>query len=393
MSFEYRNGVTYTSITDFLENATNGLYKVLADMGWTLHNEVVATSGITDKIYKSTGESGNELIYIRITQVAQTAPKQQVYFRTATYYKSSGTPGANDGNEIGWSSGVPTLFEHDATGTFIGWIYGDKNGVVICTKQDGYYSTVAFGTITRLGYLGHITGLTVTAGSETIPASSTKQITVVSTSGFDAGQKVFIIDRDSGLLLRCTVQSVDDGSAMTVLNDTSTSTTFAANARVGRDPMPTFLWAWSNVYGGYARGCPRYGAVFLYNPATTRFTGTAQAYSSASFYGILMPLQAYACIYTGGQIARDVVDPTSYDEFIVTPAVFFGAYSMYGSPISGGNQLRGYFERLCNMTYGTVISPEDTLVGAGPDSLAWLATRDQSESGSDVKLWAIRTVE
>jgi hypothetical protein len=66
---------------------------------------------------------------------------------------------------------------------------------------------------------------------------------------------------------------------------------------------------------------------------------------------------------------------------------------MYGTPISGGNQLRGYFERLCNMTYGTVISPEDTLSGAGLDSLAWLATRDQSESGNDVKLWAIRTVE
>lgn len=392
MSFEYKNGVTYASITDFLEDVTDGLYATLLAAGWTLHNEIVATSGITDKVFKSTGEAGDEIIFIRITQTAAT----KMLLRTASYYVAAGVPGANDGNELGADASTS---QYAAVAAFVGWIACDKDFCVFSQKQDSYYGTFGFGTLKRHAPT-QWSARTSLDGDQNILAHGTN--TQIAVNAFDVtkltvGQKLFIVnfgDTHKGTITRCTLVSIDSAILITVEGDDANQTDFDSNALVALDPMPTCILGMNTTWGGGSRGSTQWGGLFIYQPATTRMTGNAQAVpvnrtmlkaDGICCAGVANLPQKTTTYVTLGGAARG--------EFAIWPFIIIGGVDNNWTLQPGQYQLRGYIERVCMVTYGVAVSPEDTM---SDGDLEWLIIRD--EDGAQlpalygVKFIAIRTV-
>lgn len=359
-------GATFTDIADFLTNDTNGLYKTLTtDMGWTLHNKI----DTYDQIFKSTGEDGTEVIFVRIT--GSGSPPTEVIIRIATWYPSSGTP-ANDSNEVGTSGA--TSFQLNNSASHIGWIYGDKDYVVITNKQDGYYSTFGFGVIKRLSPT-HWSGRTTATNAETMGAGDTV-VEVGSTTNFTAGQKVWMInvgDNNKGKGLRCTVKSIDDNNkTLTLTNDYGSSMSFDAGALIALDPMPVCIHGFSYTYGGYYRGCPSHALSFLYDPAETNFQGAAQT-TPTHRAGSSAIGQRYNLRYTSQDMYYNTIGPAARGEFVVEPTFIVGHLGSSWLKTTGAEQLRGYNDRICSITYGGTISPEDTLKDG---STSWIVFAD-----------------
>lgn len=392
MSFRYVNGVTFANMTDFLENASDGVHKALTDMGWTLHYTISATSGSTDKVFKSTGEDGTEVIWIRITQVGNL-----VILRIGTYYPTSGMTynvASTVSNEVGTSTSGWSCFEAAAT-PFIGWISGNKDHVAICFKQDGYYSVYGMGTIKRISP-EHWSGRCTLNGAHTVNSGAGQVLNVNETpNNITAGQKLFIVnvgDTNKGTLLQVTVTAVDTGlKTITVTNSTS-ATSFDTGALVAFDPMPTCIIGNGLSMGGYYRGAPMRGSMFLYSQANTRFTGAAQS-TPVINAGTLFLGNPYVYYSSGSATAqKDYLSPSASGAYGVQPWLLHGHHNSSWTLIGGSQQLRGYLERICSLTYGTAISPEDTLKDG---SKFWIALRDEAGNqylSTWAKLVAIRTV-
>ena len=393
MSFVYKNGVTYSNIADYLEDGTDGLYAALAAMGWTLWSTISATSGATDKVFKSTGEDGSEVIYVRITQTNSTTCLLRIY----SYFVQNG--GTSDGyNEVGTSTSGWTSFTC-ADAAFIGWIAGDKDHVAVSRKQDTYYSTFGFGVVKRLSPM-QWSGRTSTLNDESIAAAGNTVLEVGSVANFTVGQKVFVVNTGStaarrGNILRCTVQSIDlINTTLTVSNDAATLTDFDSGALVALDPMPTCIVGSGYSYGGYYHGSPSRGAAFLYNPATTRLTGAAQATPAhnCKSASVMTARQIFAAGYDN---LFEWGDPeSSGGEWLLNPILFQGHVNSGGSEIAGGGKLRGYIERICFIPPTTTISPEDTLKDG---SLEWIMFTDENAKMVELrsigfKQLAVRTV-
>lgn len=402
MSWQTALAQTYSDTADFLEDATNGLYKKMTDAGWTLHDDLIATSGQTDKVFKSVGEDGTEVIYIRITQIVST---QRIRFGAYTFWDASGHAGHNEVRG-GISYDSHTDWPHCCAGSassFIGWIVANKDGVTFAHKLSTYYSMAHFGRVTTRLIPANQAGRTTLTSGVTIAASGTTNLAVASESNILAGQKVWIINQATtagGTMLRCTVTATASGQ-ITVSNDIGTATTFDAGALVGFDPQPIMLPIGYHD-GTRTRSCPQKGHTTLYRMFDKRKTGSAQAYADHARFGLFYPYTHNMLGDTapngtlffdptiGGMRPRN--DPDLLSRFVLFPYTFLDGWTDSPSAPEEGIY-RGYTDRLCHVPKGSTLANEDTVtVGA---TTQWLILDTASPIGDsyDYLMTAMKIAE
>ncbi len=110
---------TANNTDDFL----NKIYAFLQDIGWTLFDSLSAT----DKVFRSIGVLGNRTIFIRIRKPSPPANKIELLA-----YSGWDTGSHSGTNEV-FHSGYSYITTNDA-GSFIYWLYGDKDHLKMVSK-------------------------------------------------------------------------------------------------------------------------------------------------------------------------------------------------------------------------------------------------------------------
>jgi len=372
-----------SSPQDALEHATNGLFQRLQDAGWTIHNTVVSTPGAKDIIFKSTGEAGTESFFVRITQTSSTT----ILFRIASYYAASGTPGANDGNEVGVANYTHTQFA--SAGAANVWIYGDKDCIAVTFEQGAVYSTFLFGTPQRIEQTANSGRTTLTAGV-TINGAGNTALAVASSANMTAAQKLFVVNQhvtSKGTIVRCTLVSVDNPTQVTVSNDSGTNTVFEAGALVGMDPLPAFVGICS-YSGGTYQGFPSWGFAHLYHPATTRMTGTAQT-TPAIRTALSAPASLDFYVNAVAKECATLLDPDANLNRPIMSCLLLGHFNATTSQIAGADQLRGRVRRIGRFPFvAGAVAAEDTFTEG---AVTWRIFPDVSPTNIYYGMFAIRT--
>jgi hypothetical protein len=347
--FNFSGRLEFNNLTDLLENTTNGLYYWLETVvGWTLHNAVSSVSGATDKIFKSTGEDGTEVIYIRLTQTG-TEP---LYFRTATFYAAA-PAAATAQNETGVNSSNWNRSCWNAA-PLTAWFSGDRDSFAIATLQSPAYANggnmacTVFGRSERMipgQYSGRTTltadTLITTAGTTTLPVGDSSNITI--------GQKLFVINTadtgNRGNLLRCTVTGIPDPTNIDVTSDYVTADVdFDAGALVGLEPMPTFIPRMDNSSANSYGFALWRGFCYLYNPTTIQMSGAAQSNPPHNVYwGPFFDTE----IQPVNTDYHDYANPDANWAWPVSPLLLIGTWDYAGAVIAGGKQMRGKISRVC----------------------------------------------
>jgi hypothetical protein len=349
MTFNYSGRLEFNNLADLLENPYKGLYYWLeTTIGWTLHNTVVSGTGATDKIFKSTGEDGTEVIYIRLTQ----SGTQTLLFRTATFYHTDpasvlaqNETGKNSDN---WNKSVWN------NAPLIAYFSGNRDCFAIATYQNPYFGVGIFGIPKRTIPARYSGRTTLTTGDTVDAAGTPTTLEVGSTANMTVGQKLFVINTantaNRGNLLRCTLTGIPDPTHITVTNDYGTATAFDAGALIGLDPMPTFIPRMDNSSASSYGFAPNRGFCFLYNAATLQMTGAAQTdpqhnvaqgafYNtevyefSVDYYTYANPSSQAGAIYEASPI------------WPVAPILLVGTRNYAGNFV--GKQMRGRIDRVC----------------------------------------------
>ena len=401
MSWQTALAQTYDNCADFLEDATNGLYKKMVDAGWTLHDDLVATSGQTDKVYKSVGEDGTEAIYIRITQTSGT---QRIRFGCYSYWDASGHAGYNEvrgGLSYNSHSDYPHCCGTLAT-SFIGWIVASKDGVTFCHKLSTRYSMGYFGVIKNRSIHTAHSGRTTLSSGVTIAASGTTNLSVVSETNIEVGRKIWVINQATtagGTMLRCTVTATASGQ-VTVTNDAGVATAFDTGALVGYDPQPVAIPIGYYSDSAYDRSCPQKGYSTLYKMSDTRKTGSAQSYTNAPRFANHYPFYDYHIGQTWPNNGIDTnmsgnmrsrFDPDIHGRFVLYPYSFLDGWTDSTTPVTEG-AFRGYVDRICWVPKGTTIANEDT-VSVGSAQWVVMDTASPIGDSNDYLMAAMKIAE
>ena len=110
--------------------AGDGLNNLLQSAGWELIEEIDGAAGQQDRVYKSDGVDGNQILYLRLTHEVAT---RRIHVRTYSYW-AVGTPGTGY-NEIGDVAGS-TCVQYPAGG-FDAWAVVNKDALAVVVDYDG----------------------------------------------------------------------------------------------------------------------------------------------------------------------------------------------------------------------------------------------------------------
>lgn len=302
MAWSYTSG-TATSRADFLSKLNTFLVSTL---GWTLHDDLTGSSPVC-YVWKSTGEDGTQVIFIRMW-ISTTADRLgMIAYRfwdeaAHTGYTPTLTYAAGGAHCVAAEAG------------FVYFLYGDKNTVYAVTKKASDYYCISFGQVTP----AWSSSLATTANAES--AGSNVEIEVDTVVPFEAGKKYQIMNFNSatGNPELVTVSSVGASSIVvaTLAND------HPAGAVIGELPG-------RNYAGGHT------GSVWLASCQFWKGDGSPAA-------GLLDAMTALA----------GYADPDAQQGYYWCVPVFLGADAfMYGS-------LRNAYR----VSPGSVIASEDTIV-------------------------------
>jgi hypothetical protein len=401
MSWQAKLGITFTNAADLIENGTNGIHRVLTDAGWTLLDNLISTSGQTDRVYSSPGESGNEAIYIRISQ---TAASQKIRFGLYTFWDAVGHAGYN-AVRGGYTSPTeaPQYFATKAT-QFVGWVVANKNGLTLVMRYDSptEYGTVYVGLLETRYVPTDRSGRTALTAGVTIAAAGTTVLAVGSSANIKAGQKLFVINQLAGAnvgnLVRCTVTTTGAGT-ITVTNDSATATAFDAGALVGYDPQPVCVMGLGRDRTGWTAPYISKGATFLYGISTLMMTGTTQTYDTQYWYGAswttrytwcggIAPASAPVDLSAlfGASSIYERMGPDIDSKWAVDPMMLVGG--MTNDALNSDVNIRGSTERVAAVHQSVTLAAEDVLsVG----SAQWLVVKWGASNYYDA--WAVKIAE
>jgi hypothetical protein len=374
MSWQTRLAQSYSNMADWIENASIGINDALVDAGWTLLDELNATSGQTDRVYKSTGEDGTEAIYIRLKQVSGG---QLLRFRLYTLWDATGHAGYNEvKNDDNWPMTISTL-----NSSFTGWIIANKNGLTLAWKIGSEYNVCYVGISDKRLVHAECAGRTTLTSGVTVTGAGSTNLAVADESNIQVGQKVRIIDQtvgaNGGNFLRCTVTATA-ANQITVTNDAATDTDFDSGALVGYDPQPVFFLGITVTRTSYYGAKPAKGAMTIYGMDTLRMTGSAIAWGSLKQYASWCMLSTttvgdpgngndYSSVWSGNAWTRD--DPGVEGLFGVVPIVMVGGRSANAD--NSDECIRASFTRVAYVTRGPTNPVQEDVIQAGATA-QWL---------------------
>jgi hypothetical protein len=350
MAFVLRDGIAYLSTNDFLGQAVNGLDATLLAVGWersTRGQQVSGTLGATDRVYWSSGESGKESIYIRVTQTTANDLDLRAY--------SFWDPGTTAGfRGVGNVTGDTRLTGVGAA--LVGWISADKNGVgIVIRTAVGVYRKAYFGILSRQ-IAPQFNGQATISNGGAGAASGQPIIKVTSTSGFTVGQDLWIVNQTAG----ANAPNVERRTILTITPVTSLIT-FTANltnayndgALVALDPQPVVLW------GSGATETFAAGSRYMLN-------------HSDAYPGPGTPLGApFAQVTYIDSLTTGLFNnwnPDDFSQFPVEPFLLF-------DNTAGQKWLRGYVPRFARTMSGAGFADED-VVDVGTDPYMMTADTD-----------------
>lgn len=361
---------TYGDTADFIEDAVNGIHKVLTDAGWTTLDELNATSGQTDRVYYSAGEDGTEKIYFRMYQVTGT---EYFRFETFTFWDAVSHTGYN---KVGNAAAYPFSFKV-LSRPFPAWIIANKDGLTL-SWTDVYATTEIYGSIFYIGVptrsvASNRAGRTTLTSGVTVAAGGSTALAVASESNIQTGQKVRVLNQTAGAnagnFVRCTVTATATNQ-ITVTNDATTALSFDSGALVGHDPCPIIMLGSTYNYGQAVRSVPSKGAVFIYGMDTEIMTGTAIALSGMKQYYVV----TQQGLVTGGSLLNETSSSSTNlwenNAWQKQDPGFEGTYSVYPFILVGGisnnvdnadHGLRATTERVAWVTRGLALSSLDVI--------------------------------
>ena len=234
---------TFAAINNFIDDAS-GLHLTLLAAGWTLLEEISAAAGAQDRVYTSTGESGDEAAYLRVTHESATS---RVHFRAYSWWDSSAGAGYN---VIGDILGNTCLQLRNGSADV--WITADADEVcIVADIAAATYSKFFAGVVARREP-SQRSELTKLIGPETGYNSQgdNKLRVVVGTdfTGLERDQYLWLINQHNtgpAVVEQVEVQGTAAGSRIIYLKGNLTYS-FASGALVGTDPQPMVLWGDSN---------------------------------------------------------------------------------------------------------------------------------------------------
>ncbi len=330
MAFVLRDGVAYLHTNDFIGQAVNGLHDTLIAAGWTLAEAISVTVGATDRVYFSAGVSGFEAIWLRVTQTTANDIDLRLYsfWNTGVGYHEAG-------NVLGGSRltgiGAP----------LVGWIAADLNGVgIVLRTAVGVYRKAYAGNLTRM-IAPQFAGQTAISNGGLGAASGQPNIKVGSTSGFTAGQDIWLSNQDPGAnagnVERKTILSITPVTSIITLTANLTNA-YDDGALVAMDPQPAIVWG---------------------SGATETFAaGNRYALHHADSYpgGILAPFSQNT--YLEGVVALTDYNPDDFGQFPLEQFLLYDA-------TAGRKWLRGHVGRFVRAVTGGAFADEMVIdVGA-----------------------------
>jgi len=407
MSWQTAIAQTYTSAADLIENAVRGIHKLVTDAGWTMLDEISATSGQTDRVYTLPGAAGGKIAYVRIYQVSGT---QKIGFGLYSFWDTAGS--GTGYNEVkGGFGSSPTEAPHMIqvkSANMIAWLVADGDGLSIAVRYDTptEYSLTYVGLLPKLFIPTDRSGVTTLSSGVTVAASGTTNLPVVSETNIKVGQKVFVINQTAGAnagnLLRCTVTATAAGQ-VTVTNDSGTATAFDSGALVGLDPMPSiFLGHVQNQSGAtWLGGTISKGGTMLYGLDTLRLTGSAQTLANQAGYGAgFMNMGVYfgAAGPTVAESAQETAMADPYmvgrmgpdldSKFLVQPVLIVGGFNNSTGNLRTDKCIRGSTIRISYVPKSPSLAAEDVLMDG---TARWVVIPRGSTNWYNA--WAIQTVQ
>ena len=257
MSYFYRVAKSYNNRAEMLDD----IWTDLEAMGWTLHDDQSANSY---RVYKSDGESADRIYeYVKIDWITAN----QIQMRTYAWWNAT----THAGSSAAYSNGAISTSEVN----FTGWIYGNKNLVVLMTKVSTTYYKIGFGHLNKK-FLTVETDLTANATSGT-----NVTIVVSSTTGFLAGSYYQILGSAGEGRDKVQVSSITDATHMVIA---SLPRDYGTGAKIGQSPS-TFGW-WNGTY-------------LFYQTCSFLATGTG--------------VSSYYCFLDSQLITKAYVDPNQRD--------------------------------------------------------------------------------
>jgi hypothetical protein len=225
---------------DAVIDDAGGLHLTLLAAGWTLLDEIDDTPGAQDRVYKSTGESGVEALYLRATHMSAA---DQVAFRAYSFWNATLHLGYN---EVGDTLGG-TCIQLDDAGVTI-WMVATKDHVALVAQDSsGGYNKFFGGNVTRR-QPAHLVGLTTLQGPVAGFNESGDTQLLVSTSTdftkFAVDQYLWVVSQSaSGPSSAERVQVLGlDPAAKIIYLTTGLTFDYGAAALVGTDTQPLVLW-------------------------------------------------------------------------------------------------------------------------------------------------------
>lgn len=207
----------FTLLIDFLVNTA----------GWTLHDQGTL-DGRDFRVFHSTGESGNENIYLRYGPYSST---DSLEVRAYGYWN----PATHSGVREAFTSGSSKIVIQEGGGTTSYWFYADLDRVFIITKVWSTYYGQYSGTIRRF-WDDRIARL-----SAAVSAGSSVLVEVDDASIFTANRDYLIVD--NAHIEKVTVLDVDTASTPNSVLIETMLNGYASGAMLGEDPQPVVLTA------------------------------------------------------------------------------------------------------------------------------------------------------
>lgn len=235
---------TFTDPDDFIDGAS-GMHATLLAAGWSLLDEIDAAAGQQDRVYSSTGESGDEALYLRATH---DSANDRVNFRAYSWWDDALHVGYNVIGDVAGNSCIQLVpAQHDA------WLVADSGAIaVVCNPNaTAVYNKFFGGNFERL-LPSQLTGRTTLAapvsGWNGQGDSQLLCNTGTDFTKFAVDQYIWLVSQDDAA--PATVERVQilgiDAPTYTLFLTAPLTYDFALGSLVGTDVQPMVLWGDSN---------------------------------------------------------------------------------------------------------------------------------------------------
>ncbi len=235
MAYHSTSG-TATNTADMLVKLKDFL---VTTCGWSLHDDGSAQAE-PYYVLKSTGESGNEDIYVQF--INDTANLDCISVKGYLYWNAATHAGVK-----GIFSTGNTLITAKDSASFLYWLYGDRDHVFVVTKIVATYYAHYSGIIKRFwSAQTAISQAAVTAGSNVVVSVDDASLLTVN--------KSYII-KDDANIERVLVTARDTGSTPNTVTISALVSGYATGAKIGEDPQPVIIG--KNIMPGSCYGLNR----------------------------------------------------------------------------------------------------------------------------------------